>query len=446
MDPTSIGRAAMWAVDAPGILDVHAFVYYDGRALFVQSADTSNPARGNGQAIGGTWQQVEIPCTIELGRARIVYRTLEESDDDDKTVARPIEEMVPAPGGGGAGGVQFRPGAGLLAHRQDEEERTRFAPMDFPSQPAAQGRQPEPTVVSPLESPGGGGGPRPAAGAPAPQWSDAPGEGATNIGAPVPAVPSGAFQQWGGASGQAMGMQPGMMQPGMPAGMMQPGMMQPGMMQPGMMQPGMMQPGMMQPGTPAGMMQPGMMQPGMMQPGVQPGMMQPGVETGKVATAAPQSFVEKVKQDWAQTSFIKKGMLFATPLVALMAMQAFQEPEPPPEEPGPVATATSTGSHGPSTSSSGRAGGGPSAPAVAPTSEPLGVLFPMAPLPPDAGAPKTPKKPGPPTPEREAADAVAMGNYAKAAQIYDQLAVMHPERAEVYKTAARVARAKAGTP
>src|SRR5208337_4688072 len=76
VQPMSVGRIGMWPVDAPEVLDVHAFLYFDGRALFVQSADAGNPAKGNGQAIGTAWQQLEIPCTIEIGRARLVYRAL----------------------------------------------------------------------------------------------------------------------------------------------------------------------------------------------------------------------------------------------------------------------------------------------------------------------------------------------------------------------------------
>src|SRR5512143_1842092 len=71
VQPMSIGRVGMWPVDAPDVLDVHAYVYFDGNALFIQSADAGNPAKGNGRAIATTWQQIEIPCTIEIGRARL---------------------------------------------------------------------------------------------------------------------------------------------------------------------------------------------------------------------------------------------------------------------------------------------------------------------------------------------------------------------------------------
>ena len=61
-----------------------------------------------------------------------------------------------------------------VVQRQDEEEKTRFAPMDFGGgQPAAggpQSRQPEPTVVAPMELQQQQQAPRarPAAGAPPP--------------------------------------------------------------------------------------------------------------------------------------------------------------------------------------------------------------------------------------------------------------------------------------
>lgn len=123
VQPMSIGRVGMWSIDAPGVLDVHAYVYFDGRSLFVQSADPTNPAKGNGQALGATWQQLEIPCTIELGRARLVYRTLDEvdgDDDDDKTVAQAIQvPRQPAPA--------FTPNGGAFSIETRHRTRTRRA-------------------------------------------------------------------------------------------------------------------------------------------------------------------------------------------------------------------------------------------------------------------------------------------------------------------------------
>ena len=65
VQPMSMGRVGMWPIEAPGVLDVHAYVYFDGNALFIQSADAANPVKGNGQAIGTTWQQYQVMLTIK---------------------------------------------------------------------------------------------------------------------------------------------------------------------------------------------------------------------------------------------------------------------------------------------------------------------------------------------------------------------------------------------
>ena len=429
--PTSVGRSGMWRVDAPGVLDVHAYVYFDGQALFLQSADPSNPAKSNGQTIGATWTQVEIPCTIEIGRARLVYRTLDDGDDDDKTVARPIEQfdaaMTPAAGSPAAGSpigappaMAFRPGGGALATKTDEEEKTRFAPMDIGGGAPAQ-RQPEPTVVNPIELSAQAPKARPAAGAPPPAWGDAPGQGSTAAG-PPPAPPVG--QGWGGN----VQVDPNMMQPGM-----QPGMMQPGMMQPGMMQPGMpMQPGMMP------------MQPGMS--GQLPA--QPGPETGKVVTATgPQSPWDKVKKDWQETSFIKKGMLILMPMIGLLMWNLYgnEEPPPQPRDPGLLASEGGVASGGADSGSTAATTGGTVVappPLTLPTT--TGVIpNPVPALSLDGGQSlTTPKDAGARSPERLAADAVAAGNYALAIQIYDGLiasAQPGPQQ-DAYKAAAAILR------
>jgi hypothetical protein len=74
LSPMSIGRRAMWRVEADDVLDVHAYVYYDGRVLFVQSADEELPVYVNGRAIGCSWTNVAIPCEIAMGRARLRFR------------------------------------------------------------------------------------------------------------------------------------------------------------------------------------------------------------------------------------------------------------------------------------------------------------------------------------------------------------------------------------
>jgi hypothetical protein len=356
--------------------------------------------------------------------------------------------------------MAFRPGTGAMRPQEEDEEKTRFAPMDFG---AASPRQPEPTIVNPIELSAQAPKPRPAAGVAPPAanpWADQPGQGITAAGAPAPPQPQ--YQGWGSVQVQPGVAPPGMMQPGM----MQPGMMQPGMMQPGMMQPGMMQPGMMQPGVPPAMAQPGMMQPGTMQPGMMPGMppggmppgmmppgMNPGAsgmlpaqgpptETGKVITATgPTGLWERIKKDWQETSFIKKGMLVLMPLIGMLIYIEYGQ-EPPPPPPAPLAIADA----GPATSTAGSAiAPVATGPAIAvPTT--TGVI-PISPIPamPDGGIKfNTSADAGARTLERQAADAVQAGQFAKAIQIYDELAgsTQPGPQQDAYKAAASILRAK----
>ena len=494
VQPMSVGRVGMWSVDAPGVLDVHAYVYFDGRALFVQSADANNPAKGNGQAIGTAWQQLEIPCTIEIGRARLVYRTLEEDDglaDEDKTVAQPLpvlpqrpapQQQQPQP--------QFTPNAGTFSNRNrgPDSDATRLQPM---------AREPDPTVVSPLEA----GTPmagvpkaRPAAGMPAWSTNDvAPVSQPTTIGAPpqAPAPPppqNTGYQAFGSvqvavpapppapaptpmggvpvprqAMGNPMGqtlqapmqspMQPMMQQQGMqPMMQQQPGMMQQGM-QPMMMG---MQP-TMQAYAPG--MQP-MQQPGMMPyaqgSGPLPQMMGPGQETGRIQPPPEElKGFKKAVAEWKAMPPLRKFIVGTFPGVALLVYfmlfddkpQPRRVPQPPPS--GSVAATASAPSTTPSASVSAPI---PTASVpVMPSASASVAVMPSASVAPSASSAPIPvasAKPPPTVPkgkhttERDAIELVSQGQYTKAAELYEQLAQQHPEQ-PAYKEAARLLRLKA---
>lgn len=91
--PFSVGRSGMWQVVASGVLDAHAFLYFDGQALFVQSADATAPALANGAPVDTSWTEVAAPCTIELGGARIVYREI--AGDEAADHAPPSANSMP---------------------------------------------------------------------------------------------------------------------------------------------------------------------------------------------------------------------------------------------------------------------------------------------------------------------------------------------------------------
>jgi hypothetical protein len=477
VQPLSIGRVGMWPIEAPSILDVHAFLYFDGRALFFQSADPSQPARGNGQTIGVDWQQVEIPCTIEIGRARLVYRTLEvqdqadveeiddlDADEEDKTIAAPLRAVVgggvpqrqPGPGASGP----FRPGEFSNRHQPDDES-TRFSPIN---------REPQSTLVSPLEARGGGSQrPRPAAGNPGiPNVTPAAGMPASPGTVPTPWVPGNANDDYDPPSSTTVGPPPqGAPVPPPPQGT---GYTDMGNVQIAMPAPpppgyGAPQPGYGPPGAPDyGQPQPGMpmQQPGM-QPGYGPGgypqqptMPPSAAETGRVQAPPPNA---KPPSEWEQMPLMRKIILAAMPvaIVAVYFLLFVDDPEPPrpttklrPDAGMEAGAATaSVATTAPTVTAT-----APTTTATATDSVPTGTVVATAPTatvsapptttgtataPPTASTAATAPtlKKGEVTVERRAAEALRKNDKATAIQLYEQLAADHPDN-PVYKETVRI--------
>lgn len=374
----SIGRRGQWKVEGAGILDVHAYAYFDGQALFLQSTDPNNAACVDGFPVGTSWTEVRPPCAIELGGARLEYREEDSSDDTTQALANPAQ---PPP-------MQQQRAAPLPAAGRPPEPAMRTAPPP--------GMPPGPPQMAPVPQAAGSSpsGARPfQPGAFSNRQED---EGESTRVAPLDVsvsragkLPAGISGQYNAQAGNSMGgsfggMQPGMMQSGMQPAMMQSGMqsgMQPGM-QPGMppgMQPGMMQPGMMQPGMQPGMMQPGMSgafpgqpgmgmsgafpgQPGMgpsgsgpypMQPGMQqgfangsmggsmPGMapmspfpdQQPGQPNAPGQKPAEQDALKKAVEDFKAASPVRKVTLILLPIAMLAGASILFADDPPPAKP-----------------------------------------------------------------------------------------------------------------
>lgn len=85
LQPISVGKKGMWRLESPRVLDVHAFVYFDGNALFLQSADEATAAMVDGYRIGKAWTELHAPCSIELGGARLRYRSLAPPVEEPET-------------------------------------------------------------------------------------------------------------------------------------------------------------------------------------------------------------------------------------------------------------------------------------------------------------------------------------------------------------------------
>ncbi len=80
LQPISVGKKGMWRIESARVLDVHAFVYFDGTSLFLQSADESASASVDGYRVGKAWTELHAPCKIEIGAARLRYRSLLPDD------------------------------------------------------------------------------------------------------------------------------------------------------------------------------------------------------------------------------------------------------------------------------------------------------------------------------------------------------------------------------
>ena len=478
LQPISVGKKGMWRIESPRVLDVHAFVYFDGNSLFLQSADESSAASVDGFRVGKAWTELHAPCMIDIGSARLRYRSLIADADNQATemaagppvqappggpgsppgASMPVAGAPPPPGQGQRMGTGQRPAVQPPAASNNppiafpKAERP-FRPGEFSAAPDVD----ESTRIAPLDATGGG---RIASGSH--PRSDNGGRSATGAN-PVQAVQGGQFgamQQGGfaqqrgydpnqqgyppqgyansggsgsfaaaGAMGQGMPLIPG--PPGMPQGQLG---------------------GSYGSMTPQGVQQP--------PPPPKGGM---------------QDLVAKLKAN--SIPKMVAGLLFIVGGILYLA----EDDDPPPKK-KPVA-ALDAGSMG------SPAGGSATGPLVAPPvmpqntvpvapAWPAGVPCPPANWPPNTPLPCTPNSAGqtdppvsggrdagggkPPrepkdagvsqgssakTLARQAVDFVAAGETAKAAAAYEELVRREPDN-KVYGEAARILRAKldAGTP
>lgn len=494
LQPISVGKKGMWRIESPRVLDVHAFVYYDGTSLFLQSADEQNAASVDGYRIGKAWTELHAPCKIEIGNARLRYRSLLADADNQPTMMAPSPPVQAPPGGpggpgalpgatgsrpGGAPGasmpVAVAPAAPPATMSFPKAERP-FKPGEFSSAPDTD----ESTRIAPLDATGGGrvasgSHPRPAAGQPGDEPSTRP-EAARVMGGQ-----SGAVRAVGGPF-DGMGMQSSpMMQPDMGApgnNPMQSGQFpQQGFPPPQVGFPNQGYPGPAgsgaynaipgAPGMPGGMgpsMPPGgygsMTPQGMQQPGPQP---------------PPNDLMAKLKAN--SIPKIVAGLLFIVGGILYLA----EDDEPPPVRKKPVASLDGGAPEGGVAAGSGSGAGTGTAPTAPPVmgqntapAWPAGVPCPPPNWPPNTPLPCTPNgisvapdRPTPPdkggkdagaktadskdagaalpagvkTLERQAVDYVAAGDTAKAAAAYEELVRRDPNN-KVYAEAARILRAK----
>lgn len=506
VQPISIGRKGMWRIESPRVLDIHAFVYFDGNALFVQSADETAAATVDGYKIGKAWTELHAPCKIDIGAARLRYRSLQPkpqpAPNDNVTAALPRPPVAPpeAPAPYAGGGPTAR-----MPPMRD--------PREIPSMPPAAGapppqlQRPQDPVSFPKES-------RPFK----------PGEfshgGDDNESTRIAPIDTSAART-GMSAAMPRPFVPGDDPSTRPEGMIvqgQPGAMTGPFPQMGMMQdPGMMQggPGPMTGPYPAAMSGAYPGAPGpyphtgtAAYPGLPHGMgpgMPPSMPPGGYGSTTPQQPIpqkiglERFVAEFKAFSPPKKVLVFLMPIALLCAVFIFFTDDAPPPKPRAHADAGASAEGGavaaasgaPKTATATKYTLAPNAqvwpPSVScpppgwPETEALPCIPPgyappaaaTATTPPvdtggtapprdvpeakDAGAPKEPKEPKPApgqkTLERQAVDLVAAGRFAEAAAIYDQLAALQQQRDPkntdpTYREAARILRAKldAGAP
>ncbi|WP_394847144.1 hypothetical protein LZC95_06700 [Pendulispora brunnea] len=73
-DPFSVGRAGAFHVEGRGVLDVHAFVHFDGQRLFMCSTDSVSPVLVDGAPLQRRWSELTPPCHLRFGAAAASLR------------------------------------------------------------------------------------------------------------------------------------------------------------------------------------------------------------------------------------------------------------------------------------------------------------------------------------------------------------------------------------
>jgi hypothetical protein len=87
--PFSVGRKGDWRIDGQGVLDVHAFVFFDGQKVLACSSDTSSAAELDGKALPKTWTPLPVPCRLSFGGVTATLRPESEQETPDLQPADP---------------------------------------------------------------------------------------------------------------------------------------------------------------------------------------------------------------------------------------------------------------------------------------------------------------------------------------------------------------------
>jgi hypothetical protein len=421
LSPISVGRKGMWRIESARVLDVHAFVYFDGGALFLQSADERTPVVVEGHAVGQEWTEVRAPCRIEIGQARLRFRSLfPEHDEGEHAATHSRDRAGHAPPVDGVHGAlparperPFRPGE----FAAPQGESTRIAPrgeMELKSsvRPAIEGGRgsyPPPSSAPqrtndayPAMGAGAGGPPQGAMpGTPAPYGTILGHDGhpVPSASHPLMASPSaqGVYAPPGGPYAEAM-YAPHASHPSHPSYPSHP------------------------PSDPRNVY-------GSMPPQAPPSM------------AATKDFATT----WKEMPGPRRLLILLSPVFLMSAWLLLSDAPPPARAPRGSGSATATArAPTPTAQAPPVAQGVPTAQAP-----PVAQSVPTAQAPPVQAPVQAPVDPGAKTYERLAVDAYLAGDYDMSARVYAQLGEQTPPPGNiVYLEAARIIRAKldAGAP
>jgi hypothetical protein len=438
--PLSIGTGGAWKISASGVRTVHAYLYFDGEVLFLQSADASSPVTVDGRPMPTEWTPVDAPCTITLAQAQLVFRSASSVDvaDEEPTFAEPIPDPLernppppPPP-------RPFKRGA--FANAGDDES-TRLQPVDMDERPPAGDN--DSTIVEQIHNrrafardlPV-----RPAAGVP---WD----QSATSPLRPAIVVPS---------RGGATGFTPTSTNPLVAPNSLEGDPTAFAALQPPAPQPFPGSP--FRPPPPPGFGPP-------LDPTPIPGAPLP-VDPAALLNVPPPSlprppasepFARRVKREWAAAPPLRKALLAVFPVAFVAFLWLMFGGQPPAPEGVAAAPSASASSSRTTIVEPPR----PVTPAVDPGALPIIPTYPVAtdpaassragatpnaaaqgvPTGPDAGQANSDRR------ERQAADYVATHAYDQAIRIYDQLAIDRPQN-PAFHEAARILRQKldSGTP